>query len=62
MTTNAIHQLAIPAKANLRSKLSAQRGRSQNRRAARELRISRLFPDSGVRRNDGGELKRGAKL
>ena len=31
MTTRVIHQLPVSAKANLRSKLSAQRGRSQNR-------------------------------
>ena len=30
MTAYVIHQLAVPAKANLRSKLSAQRGCSQN--------------------------------
>jgi len=30
MTLCAIHQLPVPAKANLRSKLSAQRGCSQN--------------------------------
>jgi len=30
MTAYVIHQLAVPAKANLRSKLGAQRGCSQN--------------------------------
>jgi hypothetical protein len=35
MSSHAIHQLAISAKANLRSKLSAQRGRSQNKQLMR---------------------------
>jgi len=65
------YALPIPAQANLRSKLSAQRGRSQNRREAGEFASShRRKPvsssppllDSGVRRNDGKQLVRGATL
>jgi len=39
MSTHVIHQLTISAKANLRSKLSAQRGRSQNKKLMRGAKL-----------------------
>jgi len=39
MSAGVIHQLAISAEANLRSKLSAQRGRSQNNKLMRGAKL-----------------------